>query len=113
MQQQSVDPVVVIALFLLVASFLLTGCDTESSGANLYTLNCASCHGVAGKGGSAIALSDAAYLATHDELVMARLTSDGVPSTTMRAFGKSRGGSLTDDQITTIVRYLRSNRSAN
>lgn len=113
MPQPSFDSSVLIVLMLLIASFVLTGCDSEQSGADLYTLNCASCHGAEGKGGSAIALSDAAYLATHDDTMIARLTSEGVPNSVMRAFGKPKGGTLTDEQITAIVKYLRSARSTN
>ncbi len=113
MPQPSFDSSMLIVLMLLIASFVLTGCDSEPSGADLYTLNCASCHGAAGKGGSAIALSDAAYLATHDDNTMTWSTSEGVPNTVMRAFGKTKGGTLTDEQITAIVKYLRSARTTN
>ncbi|MBI5033931.1 MAG: cytochrome c [Chloroflexi bacterium] len=113
MQQQSFDSSLLIVLMLLIASFVLTGCDSELSGADLYTLNCAGCHGAAGKGGSTIALSDAAYLATHDDKTMTQLTSEGVPNTVMRAFGKTKGGTLTDEQITAIVKYLCSARTTN
>lgn len=96
----------------LAASIPLTGCDRETSGADLYTLNCAGCHGPAGKGGLAAALSVPAYLASHDDAMMARITGEGVPSTGMRAFGSAKGGTLTDDQIVAIVKYLRSIRAA-
>jgi len=113
MQRRFFELGVLMGMVLLVASILLTGCNSEPSGAELYTLNCASCHGAAGKGGMATALSVPAFLATHDDTSITRLTSEGVPNTAMRAFGKANGGMLTDEQITAIVKYLRSIRSAN
>ena len=112
MQQQVFDPSGLIVLVLLFASFVLTGCDSQPSGADLYTLNCASCHGAAGKGGSATALGAPAYLATHDDATMIRVTSKGIPNTTMRAFNKVDGGTLTDEQIDLIVKYLRQIRTS-
>lgn len=102
---------VLMGLVLLV-SIPLTGCNGQTSGAELFTLNCAGCHGTAGKGGMAKALSDPAYLATHDDNMITRLTSQGIPNTGMRAFSKAKSGPLTDEQITTIVKYLRSIPSA-
>lgn len=104
---------VLMGSVLLIASILLTGCNGEASGVELFTLNCAGCHGTAGKGSLAKALSDPAYLATHDDEMITRLTSQGIPNTGMRAFSKANGGPLTDEQITAIVKYLRSIPSAN
>lgn len=109
MLQRLVERGVLIVMFLLVVGILLAGCASEPSGAELYTLNCAGCHGAAGKGGLAIALGVPAYLATHDDATITRITSAGVHNTTMRAFGKANGGALTDEQIAAIVKYLRSN----
>jgi cytochrome c oxidase cbb3-type subunit 3 len=100
-------------MFLLVTEILLTGCSSEPAGAELYKLNCAACHGPAGKGGLATGLSPPAYLATHDDRTMTRLIREGLPNTGMRAFGKANGGTLTDEQITTILRYLRTTGSGN
>ena len=110
MRRRFFKPGVLMGMVLLVAGILLTGCNSEPSGAELYTLNCAGCHGAAGKGGLATALGIPAYLATHDDSTITRLTSKGMPNTGMRAFGKANGGTLTDEQISSIVKYLRSNR---
>ena len=112
MQRRVIEPGVLIGMVLLVAGFVLAGCSGEPSGAELYVLNCGGCHGTAGKGGLATALSVPAYLATHDDNVITRMISEGVPYTRMRAFGKANGGTLTDEQIVVIVKYLRSIRSA-
>jgi mono/diheme cytochrome c family protein len=74
----------------------------------LYGRNCAGCHGQNGSGGAAIGLGDPVYLAIADDPTITRVTSDGVPGTTMPAFAQRSGGMLTDDQITAIVRGIRS-----
>lgn len=108
MQRLLNGPVLMLAMVLLTVGILPAGCGGESSGVTLYTLSCAGCHGVAGKGGKATALSAPAYLAAHDDGTIARLTREGIPGTEMRAFGKADGGILTDEQITAIVTYIRS-----
>ena len=74
----------------------------------LYGQNCAGCHGVAGKGGAAIALANPVFLAIADNNVIRRIASNGVPGTPMPAFAQSAGGMLTDKQIDALVRGIRS-----
>jgi mono/diheme cytochrome c family protein len=74
----------------------------------LYGRNCAGCHGENGNGGAAIGLADPVYLAIADDAAIARVTADGVPGTAMPAFAQRSGGMLTDDQISAIVRGIRS-----
>lgn len=73
----------------------------------LYTQNCAGCHGLAGKGGAAIALGDPVYLTIADDSVIRRTTTEGIPGTSMPAFAQSAGGILTDKQVDVIVRGIR------
>jgi cytochrome c oxidase cbb3-type subunit 3 len=73
----------------------------------LYARNCAACHGVDGKGGAAIALSDPVYLAIADDATIRHVTAGGVPGTTMPAFAQRSGGMLTDDQVNAIVGGIR------
>jgi len=73
----------------------------------LYSENCAGCHGREGKGGVAIALGDAVYLALADDQVLRNTTAKGVPGTAMPAFAQSSGGFLTDQQIDAIVTGIR------
>jgi cytochrome c oxidase cbb3-type subunit 3 len=73
----------------------------------LYGRNCAACHGPDGKGGAAIGLSDAVYLAIADDARIRRVTADGVPGTSMPAFAQHSGGMLTDDQINVIIGGIR------
>ena len=74
----------------------------------LYGQNCAGCHGVAGKGGAAIALANPVFLAIADNNVIRRIASNGVPGTPMPAFAQSAGGMLTDKQIDALVSGIRS-----
>ena len=73
----------------------------------LYGQNCAGCHGSEGKGGAAIALGDAMYLAIADDAVLRRVATEGIPGTSMPAFAQSAGGMLTDKQIDVIVGGIR------
>jgi mono/diheme cytochrome c family protein len=73
----------------------------------LYGENCAGCHGVAGKGGAAIALADPVYLAIADEAVIRKVVAKGIPGTAMPAFAESAGGMLTDKQINVITSEIR------
>lgn len=74
----------------------------------LYSENCAGCHGEAGRGGAAIALSDPVYLAIAAESAMRKVIAKGVPGTAMPAFAESAGGLLTDKQIDVITQGMRS-----
>ena len=73
----------------------------------LYKQNCSGCHGVEGKGGAAVSLSDPVYLALVDDATFRRVTANGVSGTPMPAFARSAGGSLTDRQIDVLVRESR------
>lgn len=74
----------------------------------LYRTNCAGCHGLEGRGGAALALSDPTYLGIADDAVLRSATVDGVPGTAMPAFSRGSGGMLTDDQVNAIVQGIRS-----
>jgi mono/diheme cytochrome c family protein len=75
--------------------------------AELYGHNCSGCHGPDGTGGAALALANPVYLAITDEETLRRVTSTGVPGTSMPAFAREAGGRLTGDQIDVIVREIR------
>ena len=74
----------------------------------LYGQNCAGCHGLAGKGGAAIALANPVFLAIADNILIRRIASNGVSGTPMPAFAQSAGGILTDKQIDALVSGIRS-----
>jgi cytochrome c oxidase cbb3-type subunit III len=81
---------------------------TEVSDFNvLYGANCAGCHGADGRGGAAIALGNPVYLAIADDTVLRRAATNGIPGTSMPAFGQSAGGMLTEKQIDLIIHGIR------
>jgi cytochrome c oxidase cbb3-type subunit III len=73
----------------------------------LYGQNCAGCHGPDGKGGAATPIGDPVYLALVSDSVLEKVTSEGVPGTTMPAFVQSSGGMLTKKQIAVLVKGIR------
>jgi mono/diheme cytochrome c family protein len=73
----------------------------------LYSENCAGCHGADGKFGPAIALSNPIYLAIADDVSIRRTVANGVHGTAMPPFALSAGGSLTDKQIDILVDGMR------
>jgi mono/diheme cytochrome c family protein len=72
----------------------------------LYKQNCAGCHGDKGKNGAAISLDNPVYLAVAGETNVRQVTAKGVTGTLMPAFAKSAGGTLTDQQIDSLVRGI-------
>lgn len=84
------------------------------SGAQLFAADCAMCHGEYGTGGVAFALNDAAYLQKVDDGHLTERIAKGSPTNPMMlGFGKRYGGPLTDDQIESLVRFIRSWRDLN
>jgi mono/diheme cytochrome c family protein len=114
------------ALLLLAFAFMVTACSLPSPPGRpspdsavvppdkildfdfLYTTNCAGCHGVEGKGAASIGLGDPLYLAIADDATISRVTTNGVPGTSMPAFAQSAGGMLTPEQVHAIVTGIRS-----
>lgn len=82
--------------------------DSITSFDTLYNQNCRACHGVDGKNGPAISLSNPTYQAIVDEATLTKWISQGQPGTLMPAFAQSAGGLLTDEQIKAIVTGMRS-----
>jgi len=78
----------------------------------LYSENCAGCHGADGHFGGALPLNNPTYLALVDNASMRNAITNGIIGTSMPAFAVSSGGMLTDDQITAIVNGIRSNWGA-
>ena len=85
-------------------------------GQNLFSENCATCHGDFGEGGlnptrpdDVIApISTAEYLKTRDDFTLRAIIAQGQPNFGMSPFGTASGGPLDDDEIDAIVAYLRS-----
>ena len=77
-------------------------------GANLYSDNCASCHGNDGRGGLAPALATTQFLDSADDRQIHQLISVGIPGSEMVAYSLDFGGPLTSQQIHALTVYLRS-----
>jgi cytochrome c oxidase cbb3-type subunit 3/ubiquinol-cytochrome c reductase cytochrome c subunit len=73
----------------------------------LYGSNCAGCHGADGTHGPAMALADPVYLSIADDSVLRSTITSGRWGTAMSAFAQKEGGTLTDEQIDSIVRGIR------
>ena len=76
-------------------------------GADIFETNCASCHGLAARGGTAPALATLQFLemVTDDQIV--HLTSLGVPGSEMVGYSIDNFGPLTSEQIRSVAVYLR------
>ena len=85
-------------------------------GQTLFAQNCASCHGDFGEGGLnptnpnqlIAAIGTAEFLNTRDDSTLFQIITQGQPDQGMSPFGTTNGGNLDDDQINSIVAYLRS-----
>lgn len=74
----------------------------------LYSENCAGCHGTDGQFGAALPLNNPAYLAIVDDASMRDAIANGINGTSMPAFAIASGGMLTDAQINAIVTGIHS-----
>jgi len=85
-------------------------------GQQLFTQNCAPCHGDFGEGGPnptlagdiILPISSAEYLRTRDDFTLRAVISEGQPNFGMSPFSTTFGGPLEDDEIDAIVAYIRS-----
>lgn len=75
--------------------------------APLYGRSCAGCHGADGQLGAARPLRDPLYLALVRPDTLRQIVAQGVPGTTMPAFGERFGGGLTDTQIDILVHEMQ------
>jgi menaquinol-cytochrome c reductase cytochrome b/c subunit len=89
-----------------------------STGQDLYSLNCASCHGDDGKvtvitgvegleGKQIVPINDSDVMYTLDDTALADVISYGRPNSGMTPFGRSYGGSLSPTEIEAIATFMR------
>jgi mono/diheme cytochrome c family protein len=84
-------------------------------GQELYIQNCALCHGEFGEGGLnpthagdiIFPISTANYLKTRDDFTLRSIIAQGQPNFGMSPFSSAFGGPLDDEQVDTIVAYMR------
>jgi len=114
----------VLAAMVLLATFVVAGCERAPGKPNpeerwvppaqvtdfnqLYSQNCAGCHGTSGGLGSAPQLNDPLYLAVANPDALREVTAKGVAGTSMPPFAEQSGGSLTEKQIDALVEGMRS-----
>jgi mono/diheme cytochrome c family protein len=72
----------------------------------LYAQNCVACHGDGNSIAGSITLKNPLYLAIVSEEKLRDVIANGVPGYNMPAFAQENGGSLSDEQIDTIVKGL-------
>lgn len=85
-------------------------------GRQLFSQNCATCHGEFGEGGANPAragdiiapISTGEYLKTRDDFTLQAIIAQGQPNFGMSPFSTAFGGPLSDDEISAIVAYIRS-----
>ena len=76
-------------------------------GKEIFSEQCSTCHGANGEGGVGPALNNKKLLqSTHADRFFAIIRS-GVPSTQMPAWSVDYGGPLTDEEIRSVVSYIR------
>lgn len=79
-----------------------------AAGHQLWSLNCAMCHGTQGEGSDAPALNSQEFLKSVSDEQMHGIVSGGIPGSAMPAWLDEYGGPLTDQQIAAVVAYVRS-----
>lgn len=82
--------------------------ELTAQGAKAYELNCAQCHGPSGGGGLAPALAARQFLEQASDEQIRQLVAVGVPGTQMGSYLIDYGGPLTQEQIGSIVVFIRS-----
>ncbi len=80
--------------------------DAIALGEEVYTTNCAKCHGDNGEGVDSPALNSRQFqeVATEDQIY--HLASVGIPGTGMPAWSNVFGGPLTDEQIKAAAAFI-------
>jgi mono/diheme cytochrome c family protein len=78
-----------------------------SLGREIYSEQCSTCHGFQGEGGVGPALNNKILLKNTLDDVLFSVIRSGVPSTQMPAWSVDFGGPLTDEDIRSVVAFVR------
>jgi len=79
-----------------------------TTGGQLWSLNCAECHGAMGEGVDAPALNSQEFLSSVTDQQIQGIIAGGIPGSEMPAWLADYGGPLTQQQIKALVAYIRS-----
>ncbi len=82
--------------------------ELATQGEEIFNASCAQCHGGEATGAIGPALNSEQFLSAVSDQQMHQLISTGVPGSLMVAYSADFGGTLTQQQITATVAYLRS-----
>lgn len=97
----------VVSRSLLIALFVLHGASfsqsVSQSGQELFTKNCAVCHGSSGEGASGPDLTNPQWQVSISDQELQKTLRDGVPGTAMPAFGAR----LQRAQVQLLVEHIR------
>jgi len=77
------------------------------SGEALFNLNCTSCHGLNGTGGSAPTLNSKQFLQAAGDEQIETFIAVGVPGSAMNAYSQDFSGPFTSEQIRAVTIYMR------
>jgi mono/diheme cytochrome c family protein len=80
----------------------------QAGGEQIWSVNCASCHGLNGEGGVGPALNSKQFLQASTDEQTTLLVSVGVPGSQMSAYSQDFGGPLTSEQIKSVAVFMRS-----
>lgn len=100
---------------LVSYTFQATSSSSIDVGQRLYAENCAPCHGDFGEGGAnptraddiIAPISSAEYLRTRDDSTLSAIIAEGQPNFGMSPFGTAFGGPLDDEDVSSIVAFIR------
>ena len=77
-------------------------------GQEIWSLTCASCHGLNGEGGVGPALNSEQFQQAASREQTQQLVAVGVPGTQMAAYSLDHGGPLTSEQIHAVATFVKS-----
>jgi mono/diheme cytochrome c family protein len=81
--------------------------ERVTRGQQLFTDNCATCHGKNGEGDIGPALNSKKFLQTSDDGIIFSVIGSGVPGSGMPSWAQANGGPFTDEQINDLVAFIR------